>query len=169
VVLRERLSQYLGALTSKFIEAGAIVQAEKELYCANRGAGLSAVDIRTFPYPGFPTDCQAPFATLMTQAKGESFIHETMYDGRLAYTAELLKMGAHVRVQGQTAVIQGPTPLQGASVRALDIRSGAAVVLAGLAAEGITEISDVYYIDRGYESIDARLASLGAVIKRGQV
>ncbi|NLS79957.1 MAG: UDP-N-acetylglucosamine 1-carboxyvinyltransferase [Chloroflexi bacterium] len=168
VVLRERLSQYLGALTSKFIEAGAVVQAEKELYSANRGAGLSAVDIRTFPYPGFPTDCQAPFATLMTQAKGESFIHETMYDGRLAYTGELHKMGAHVRVQGQTAVIQGPTPLQGTSVRALDIRSGAAVVLAGLVAEGITEISDVYYIDRGYESIEARLASLGAVIKRVQ-
>lgn len=166
VFLRERLAHYLGALTSKLQEMGATVTAERELYVVEPGKGLSAVDIRTFPYPGFPTDLQAPFAALATQAAGESQIQETMYDGRLAYATELRKMGAQIRVNGQTAAIQGPTGLQGTTVNALDIRSGAAVVLAALAARGATEVLNVHYIDRGYEQISDNLASLGAVIKR---
>ena len=165
VTLRERVGQYLGALTSKLLEAGAELHTEKNLY-AVRAKPLSAVDIRTFPYPGFPTDCQAPFTTLMTQASGESFVHETMFDGRLAYVEELRKMGAQIKVDGQTALVNGPTLLRGAPVRALDIRSGAAVVLAGLCAEGTTEVLDVHYIDRGYENMDIKLANLGAGIQR---
>jgi UDP-N-acetylglucosamine 1-carboxyvinyltransferase len=168
VVFRARVSQYLGALTSKLQEAGAEVQAEKSLYRV-RAKELVSVDVQTFPYPGFPTDCQAPFATLMTQADGESFIHETMFNGRLAYTRELRKMGARIRVNGQTALVYGPSSLKGASVRALDIRSGAAMVLAALCADGETQIGDVHYIDRGYEDIDGKLAGLGAVIRRVQL
>jgi len=166
VTVRGRLAQYLGALTSKLLETGAMVKPERDLYSVQATRALSAVDIRTFPYPGFPTDLQAPFAALMTQASGESLIHETMYDDRLAYVAELRKMGAQIQVKGQTAVVQGPTRLQGATVNALDIRSGAAVVLAGLVAQGTTEVTNVHYVDRGYESIDAKLASLGASIQR---
>ena len=165
ISLRERVGQYLGALTSKLVEAGAHVRAEKNLYSV-AARPLDAVDIRTFPYPGFPTDCQAPFATLMTQADGESFVHETMFDGRLAYAEELRRMGAHIQVDGQQALVYGPTILRGTRVRALDIRSGAAMVLAGLCAEGTTEVTDVHYVDRGYESIDAKLADLGASIRR---
>jgi UDP-N-acetylglucosamine 1-carboxyvinyltransferase len=153
-------------VTSKLQEAGVDVRIDGEHYVV-RGAGrLKCVDIQTFPYPGFPTDLQAPFAVIMTQAEGESTIHETMYDDRLHYAEELRKMGARIRVKGQTAIVQGPAALQGAEVRALDIRSGAAVVLAALTAEGRTTISDVHLIDRGYEGIDSKLAGLGARIRR---
>lgn len=166
VTLRGRVSQYLGALTSKLIEAGAEVEAAKDCYTISVPQDLKPVDIQTFPYPGFPTDLQAPFGALMTQANGISSIHETMYDDRLLYVGELRKMGAQITVAGQTAIIQGPTPLRGAEVRALDIRSGAAVILAGLAAEGTTTVSDIFYVDRGYEDIDGKLRCLGARVWR---
>jgi UDP-N-acetylglucosamine 1-carboxyvinyltransferase len=124
------------------------------------------VDIQTFPYPGFPTDLQAPIGALLTQAHGESSIHETMYDGRLLYVSELQKMGADIKVEGQTALIKGPCRLKGSEVRALDIRSGAAVILAALVAEGCSVISNLGYVDRGYEGIDTKLAQLGARIQR---
>jgi UDP-N-acetylglucosamine 1-carboxyvinyltransferase len=158
----------LGALTSKLQEAGVDVRIGAEHYVVRGVDRLKSLDIQTFPYPGFPTDLQAPFAVLMTQAEGESSIHETMYDDRLRYVGELQKMGARIQVRGQTALIQGPTPLRGAEVRALDIRGGAAVTLAGLAAEGRTVISDVHYIDRGYEDIHSKLTSLGAQIRRSE-
>jgi UDP-N-acetylglucosamine 1-carboxyvinyltransferase len=160
------VAPYLGALTSKLQEAGVDVRIDAEHYVVRGSDRLRGLDIQTFPYPGFPTDLQAPFAVLMTQADGESSIHETMYDDRLRYVDELRKMGAQIQVRGQTALIQGPTALHGADVRALDIRGGAAVTLAGLAAEGRTIISDVHYIDRGYEAIDEKLAQLGARVWR---
>lgn len=166
VTLKGAVSQHLGALTSKLREAGAKIIEEEDRYTVTAGDRLWPVDVQTFPYPGFPTDLQAPLGALMTQAHGESAIHETMYDDRLLYVGELRKMGAQIRVENQTAWIKGPTPLKGAPVQALDIRSGAAVILAGLAAQGLTTISNVLCIDRGYERIDERLASLGAEIKR---
>ncbi len=166
VTIRGRVARYLGALTSKLAEAGMAVTAEKELYRVEGCEQPLAVDIQTFPYPGFPTDLQAPIGTLLTQAHGESSIHETMYDGRLLYVSELRKMGADIKVEGQTALIRGPTPLKGSEVRALDIRSGAAVILAALAAEGRSVISDVGYVDRGYEDVDDKFAQLGARIQR---
>ncbi|HOG45416.1 MAG TPA: UDP-N-acetylglucosamine 1-carboxyvinyltransferase [Anaerolineae bacterium] len=164
VVMDAAVAPYLGALTSKLQEAGVDVRVDAEHYVVRTSGALKAVDIQTFPYPGFPTDLQAPFAVMMTQAEGESSIHETMYDDRLHYVEELRKMGARIKVRGQTAIVQGPTPLRGAGVRALDIRSGAAVVLAALAAEGRTLISDVHYIERGYQGIEVKLAALGAHI-----
>jgi UDP-N-acetylglucosamine 1-carboxyvinyltransferase len=153
-------------MTSKLLETGASVAAEKEAYTVEGCEHLSAVDIQTFPYPGFPTDLQAPIASLLTQASGESSIHETMYDGRMSYVGELQKMGADIEVQGQTALVKGPSRLLGSAVRALDIRSGAAVILAALAAEGKSIISGTGYVDRGYERVHEKLAQLGAQIER---
>ena len=127
---------------------------------------LHAVEVQTLHYPGFPTDLQAPFAALLTQAEGSSLIHERVFDNRLLYVEELCKMGARIDVRGQTACVHGPTPLHGAIVRALDIRSGAALVLAALAADGATQILDPYHVDRGYEDIAAQLRDLGADIER---
>ncbi len=158
----------LGALTNKMREAGAEVIATSKDYEVSSPKGLKATDIQTYPYPGFPTDLQALFATVMTQAEGNSSIYETMYDGRLLYVNELTRMGASIDVSGsgRMAMVHGPTYLRGARVSALDIRSGAAIVLAGLAAEGTTTVDKVVYIDRGYENIDAKLQQLGAAISR---
>ncbi len=164
--IRGRVSRYLGALTSKLVESGVSVQPDKDVYVVSGKERLSSIDIQTFPYPGFPTDLQAPIGALLTQATGESSIHETMYDGRLLYADELRKMGADIRVDGQTAWIRGPTELRGSEVRALDIRSGAAVILAALAAHGTSLIAENGHIDRGYEQIDAKLSQLGARISR---
>ena len=164
VSIRGRVSRYLGALTSKLIETGTSVTADRDAYSVRGCEGMAAVDIQTFPYPGFPTDLQAPLGALLTQADGESSIHETMYDDRLLYVGELRKMGAEISVHGQTALIRGPSELKASAVRALDIRSGAAVILAALAAEGKSTISGVGYIQRGYESIEKKLAGLGASI-----
>jgi UDP-N-acetylglucosamine 1-carboxyvinyltransferase len=166
VVLEGVIPQHLRALNSKLMEAGVEIREEAHRVIVTGAEKMDAVDIRTFPYPGFPTDLQAPFGALMTQALGESAIHETMYDDRLLYVGELRKMGAQIRVQGQTALITGPTLLKGTPVRALDIRSGAAVILAGLVADGETIVSDMYYVDRGYEWFDERLAALGARVGR---
>ena len=166
VTICGRVARYLGALSSKLAEVGVSVAAEKEAYTVEGCERLSAIDIQTFPYPGFPTDLQAPIGALLTQAHGESSIHETMYDGRLLYVDELQKMGADIKVEGQTALINGPSHLRGSEVRALDIRSGAAVILATLVADGTSVISDVGYVDRGYEGIDTKLAGLGARIQR---
>ncbi|MBM3190551.1 MAG: UDP-N-acetylglucosamine 1-carboxyvinyltransferase, partial [Chloroflexi bacterium] len=134
------VGRWLGALTNKMREAGAEVTVTPEVYAVRAPAQLRATDIQTFPYPGFATDLQAPFTTVMTQADGNSSIYETMYNGRLQYVTELARMGARIDVSGsgRMAMVHGPTPLVGAEVCALDIRSGAAVLLAGLAAEGAT-------------------------------
>ncbi|MHB1296627.1 MAG: UDP-N-acetylglucosamine 1-carboxyvinyltransferase, partial [Anaerolineae bacterium] len=168
-VRMEGAVQYsLGALTNKMRDAGATVVMTRDSYEVQAPTQLKAVDIQTYPYPGFPTDLQAPFTTAMTQAAGNSSVYETMYDGRLLYANELRRMGAQIEVSGsgRTALVHGPTPLQGATVSALDIRSGAALVLAGLAAEGSTSINKVLFVDRGYENIDAKLRQLGASITR---
>jgi UDP-N-acetylglucosamine 1-carboxyvinyltransferase len=166
LAIRGRVARYLGALSSKLAEVGVSVAADREVYHVQATDKLAAVDIRTFPYPGFPTDLQAPIGALLTQARGESSIHETMYDARLLYVGELQKMGADIGVLAQTAVIKGPCSLRGSQVRALDIRSGAAVILATLVAEGTSEISGVGLVDRGYDGIDIKLAALGAKIQR---
>lgn len=167
IVMEDSVSLWLGALTNKLLEAGAEVIATPQRYEVAAPRTLQAANIQTYPYPGFPTDLQAPFATTMTQASGTSTIYETMFDGRLEYVRSLCQMGAQIDItSSRLAVVQGPTPLRGTPVRALDIRSGAAMVLAGLAAEGTTHIDNVAYIDRGYQSIDSKLRELGASISR---
>jgi UDP-N-acetylglucosamine 1-carboxyvinyltransferase len=162
------VAPYLGALTMKMHEAGAEVTVSATAYRVKGTRPQRAVEIQTYPFPGFPTDLQAPFTTTMTQAEGNSSITETMFDGRLQYAEELRRLGASIDVSGsgRFAMVHGPTKLRGATVKALDIRSGAAMVMAALSAEGTTQIDNVSYIDRGYQDIDQRLLSLGAVVRR---
>jgi UDP-N-acetylglucosamine 1-carboxyvinyltransferase len=162
VTVRQVVPQHLHAVTVKLAEAG--VRVEEESGHSVRAVAerpLRAVDVRTYPYPGFPTDLQQPFGALLTQARGESVIQETMYENRLQYADELVKMGADVVVEGQTAIIRGPRKLRGAEVRALDLRAGAAVVLAALAADGETIVRDGQHIARGYTEFASNLRSLG--------
>lgn len=127
---------------------------------------IRSVDVKTQPYPGFPTDMQAQFMALMCLSKGLSVISETVFENRFIHVSELKRMGADIRIQGNTAIIQGVTHLSGAPVMATDLRASASLILAGLAAEGVTEVSRVYHLDRGYEGLDKKLAQLGANIKR---
>lgn len=158
-------------LTAKLREAGAEVWTHDESMLIRPGKCLHAVEIQTLPFPGFPTDLQAAFAVLMTQAEGTSKLHERVFDDRLRYTDELVKMGARIDVEkfsetryGTRAEIHGPSPLVGTEVRALDIRAGAGMVLAGLIAAGRTTIHDVHHIDRGYDQMVPKLQALGASI-----
>jgi len=127
---------------------------------------IRSVDIQAIHYPGFPTDLQAVFGALLTQAEGVSTIHERVFENRLGYAQELNRMGAHIEVATQTARVCGPTPLHGTEVRALDIRSGAAVILAALAAHGETRIMDIHHVDRGYEDLVDVLGQFGAHMSR---
>ncbi len=140
---------------------------EKTLLVDGELSFLNAMNVRTMIHPGFPTDLQAPMGVLMTQAKGVSRLFERLYEGRLAYLYELEKMGAHVEIlNAHQALIIGPTPLRGRLVASNDIRAGAAMVIAGLCAEGQTTITDVRYIERGYDKLDEKLRSVGAKIER---
>jgi len=124
------------------------------------------VDIKTHPYPGFPTDMQAQMTSLMSKAEGTSMVIETIFENRFMHVNELKRIGANIKIEGRSAIIEGNPNLLGAQVRATDLRAGAALVLAGLAAEGITEITDIEHIERGYVDIDKKLKSLGANIKK---
>jgi UDP-N-acetylglucosamine 1-carboxyvinyltransferase len=127
---------------------------------------IRSVDIKTQPYPGFPTDMQAQFMVLMSLARGLSVISETIFENRFIHVSELQRMGADIRIQENAAIIQGVESLSGAPVMATDLRASASLILAGLGAEGVTEVSRVYHLDRGYEGLDKKLARLGANIKR---
>lgn len=152
-------------LTYKLREAGAEVWWGEGAMMVRRGKSLDAVEIQALPFPGFPTDLQAAFAVLLTQADGTSRIFERVFNDRLRYVDELRKMGARVRLENnQEARFTGPTSLQGANVRALDIRSGACLILAGLIAEGESTVSEIQHVRRGYEDIVGKFASLGADI-----
>jgi len=167
VVASQVIPEHLDAVAHKLREAGARVDDhEPDCLGACWAEPLTAVEIQAIAYPGFPTDLQSAFGALLTQANGTSIIHERVFENRFLYLAELRKMGAEIKVTGQTARIQGPTRLHGASIRATDIRSGAALVLAALAADGTTVIDDPYHIDRGYDALVPTLASLGAAIHR---
>jgi UDP-N-acetylglucosamine 1-carboxyvinyltransferase len=162
-----RVARWLGALSTKLENAGAEIRIADGRYTVIAPQTMRPTDIQTYPYPGFPTDLQAPYTTVMTQAHGISSVHETMFDNRLGYAGELAKMGAHIDVagSGRTAMVHGPTPLHGAQVDALDIRSGAAMVLAGLAAEGVTTVTNTGIIERGYQNLAEKLQQLGASIR----
>ncbi|MCS7002275.1 MAG: UDP-N-acetylglucosamine 1-carboxyvinyltransferase, partial [Dehalococcoidia bacterium] len=167
VTLENVLPRHLDALIWKLQEMGATVsETACSLTVDARDRRLRAVNVQALPYPGFPTDLQATMGALLTQADGLSIIHERVYDNRLLHVVELRRMGAQIESSSQTAIIRGPTLLAGATVRALDIRSGAALVVAGLAAYGPTTILDIGHLERGYENLDERLRSIGAHIYR---
>ena len=156
------LTAFLDALR----RAGVDVEEAPDSIRAARTGRLRATDIRTAPHPGFPTDLQAQFLALMTQAEGTSRIVETIFENRFLHVAELVRLGADVKLEGHAAVVRGPSPLEGAPVTASDLRASAALVLAGLAAAGETRVRRIYHLDRGYSGMDLRLRSLGASIDR---
>jgi len=167
VEVRGLTVEHLCSLVQKLRETGVEVEEGEDWLRVRGGGPLRAVTVQALPYPGLATDLQAPMAALLTQAEGVSYVHERVFDNRLLYVAELRKMGAEVVTTGTTtAIITGPTPLLGTRVRALDVRAGAALILAGLVAHGRTEITDIYHVDRGYERIDEKLNALGAHVER---
>ena len=164
-ILQCPLSQ-MEAVVRKLREAGVEIEEEGDRVNVVGSRKIRSVDVKTSPYPGFPTDMQAQFMVLMSLGRGLSVISETIFENRFIHVSELRRMGADVRIQGNSALIQGKDHLSGAPVMATDLRASASLVLAGLAADGVTEVSRVYHLDRGYEGLDKKLAQLGANIKR---
>jgi UDP-N-acetylglucosamine 1-carboxyvinyltransferase len=172
LVLERSNPEHLAAVLAKLDEVG--VQVVHNAKGANGGHSLSvkaasklrALDVTTQEYPGFPTDMQAQYMTLMTQAEGSSVITETIFENRFMHAQELARMGADITVNGRRAVVRGKTALSGAKIQASDLRASASLVLAGLTAEGETLIDRVYHIDRGYERIEEKLTQAGAKITR---
>ncbi len=165
IVVDNIIPEHLFAVIDKLQEIGARIDVNGSSVRV-RGGEMRGVDIKTLPYPGFPTDLQAPMLALLTIAKGTSIITETIFENRFKHVDELGRMGAKIKVEGRTAVIRGIPRLSGAIVAAHDLRAGAALVLAALAAEGVSEIEQVYHIDRGYEAFEKKLQAIGAKIVR---
>ncbi|WP_226654518.1 UDP-N-acetylglucosamine 1-carboxyvinyltransferase [Pseudalkalibacillus hwajinpoensis] len=167
VVIDNVISQHLESLIAKLREMGVQVETnEDQVYIRSPREGWKGVDLKTLVYPGFPTDLQQPFTSLLTNAEGSSIVTDTIYGARFKHIDELRRMGANVKVEGRSAIINGAVKLQGAKVRASDLRAGAALVVAGLMAEGITEVSGLEHIDRGYERLVEKLSNLGARVWR---
>jgi len=167
IVIDECAPHHMKAVIDKLREAGMdIVEDGNSLRAAMTKKRPLAVDIKTIPYPGFPTDMQAQTMALMCISKGVSAITETIFENRMMHAAELRRMGADLRVIGNTAIVKGKDMLSGAKVMATDLRASASLILAGLAAYGTTEVSRIYHIDRGYEAIEEKLKGLGAKISR---
>jgi UDP-N-acetylglucosamine 1-carboxyvinyltransferase len=158
---------HLESLIAKLREMGVHVEtSDDQVYIARRNKELKPVDIKTLVYPGFPTDLQQPMTTLLTQANGTSMVTDTIYSSRFKHIDELRRMGAQIKVEGRSAIITGPSTLQGAKVKASDLRAGASLVAAGLMADGITEVTGIDHIDRGYSHLEEKLAGIGAKIWR---
>jgi len=160
------LPWHMEAVVMKLREAGAELVEGKESIRLKAPRRLRGVDVKTFAYPGFPTDMQAQMMALMCVAQGTSMITETVFESRFIHVPELRRMGADIKVEGNHAVVNGIEKMTGAPVMASDLRASAGLILAGLAAEGDTVISRVYHLDRGYERIEEKLGGLGAMIRR---
>ncbi|NPV54413.1 MAG: UDP-N-acetylglucosamine 1-carboxyvinyltransferase [Firmicutes bacterium] len=166
VFVKNALPEHLKPLIAKLREIGVRVDEEATGIRVRSSVMLKSADVKTMPYPGFPTDLQAQVAALLSIAQGTSIITETVFENRFMYVDELKRMGANIKIDGRTAIIEGMPRLTGAPVKATDLRAGAALILAALVAEGETEVSEVHHIDRGYENIEIKLSKLGATIER---
>ncbi|HEY3568500.1 MAG TPA: UDP-N-acetylglucosamine 1-carboxyvinyltransferase [Thermoanaerobaculia bacterium] len=169
VLLERANAADLAPLLDKLAEVGAQVEVTEEGIRVRADQGIAARDLETAPHPGFPTDLQAQYMALMTQAYGVSTISETIFENRFQHAPELMRMGADIRVDGGKAQVHGPTRLTGAGVMATDLRASACLVLAGIAAEGETVVDRIYHLDRGYEQMELKLQSLGARVARWSV
>jgi UDP-N-acetylglucosamine 1-carboxyvinyltransferase len=158
--------EHLDTVIVKLREAGVKITAIEDGLRVAGDRKIASVDVQTLPYPGFPTDLQAQMMVLMSLGKGSSIIKETVFENRFMHVNELMRMGADITVEGSSAVVRGVPRLRGAPVMATDLRASASLILAGLVAEGTTEISRIYHIDRGYEHIEKKLSALGADIRR---
>ncbi|WP_338527955.1 UDP-N-acetylglucosamine 1-carboxyvinyltransferase [Bacillus sp. MAG717A] len=167
VVLDNVIPTHLESITAKLREMGFTIETSNDqMLIVGRNEGLKPVDIKTLVYPGFPTDLQQPMTALLTKAKGTSVVTDTIYSARFKHIDELRRMGANMKVEGRSAIITGQTQLQGAKVKASDLRAGACLVVAGLMADGVTEITGLEHIDRGYSLLEKKLEGLGATIWR---
>ena len=159
-------SEHMDAVIIKLGEAGLKITKEKDGLIAEGSERLASIDVKTMPYPGFPTDMQAQFMALMSLSDGTSFVTENIFENRFMHVAELRRMGADIKVEGAAATVRGVKSLKGAPVMATDLRASASLIIAGLAAEGTTVVDRVYHLDRGYEKIEEKLKPLGARIRR---
>ena len=166
ILLENVQEEHLKPVIAKLAECNVKTEVTAEGLRVYRKGKLHPIQLKTMPFPGFPTDMQAPFMSLMTVAKGTSVITETVFENRFVHAGELQRMGADIKIDSRSAVIEGVDGLTGAKVRATDLRAGAALILSALAARGDTEISDIYHIERGYHHIDEKLRQLGAEIRR---
>ena len=166
VVLQNVIPKHLEATTAKLLEMGCQICEYDDAVRVMAPKKLQATHVKTMPYPGFPTDMQPQIAVSLALAEGTSIVTESIFENRFRYVDELSRMGASVKVEGNVAVISGVEKFTGARVNAPDLRAGAALVIAGLAAEGITIVDDIYYIERGYENLDEKLRKLGAQIEK---
>lgn len=169
VYLENVVSSHLKPIIAKLRESNIqVIETENGLRVCSKEL-IYAADIKTLPYPGFPTDMQAPLMSLMSIAQGTCVITETIFENRFMHVGELKRMGADIKIEGRSAVINGVPSLTGTQVRATDLRAGAALILCGLIAEGTTEIQDMYHIERGYEDIEMKLRNLGASIQKIEI
>lgn len=166
VTINNVIPKHLESITAKLIEMGVQIIEDGESITIKSSGKLKAVNIKTLPYPGFPTDVQQPMSAILTVANGRSIINESVWESRFKHVDELKKMGANIKVEDRTAIIDGVEKLTGAIVKATDLRAGAAMVIAGLLAEGVTEVEGIEHIDRGYPNIENKFRSLGADINR---
>lgn len=165
VLIKNVIPKHLDCITAKLMEMGVQIEELGDCLLVTREGQMRHTNIKTLPYPGFPTDMQSQIAVCLCLAQGTSLITETIWDNRYRYTDELKRMGARIQVDGKVAVIEGVGTLTGAPVRAYDLRAGAAMVVAGLAAEGTTEIDHIHHVERGYEDIVGKLQGIGADIQ----
>ena len=165
VLIKNVIPKHLDCITAKLVEMGVDVEEQDDAVLVRRNGPLTRTNIKTMPYPGFPTDMQSQIGAVLCTAQGTSVITEGVWDNRYRYVDELRRMGAHIQVDGKVAVIEGVETLTGAPVHACDLRAGAAMVIAGLAAQGVTEIDSIYHIERGYETLVEKLAGVGADIR----
>ena len=165
LVVEPVIPEHLSAVIQKLRDCGCSIDIKGRSVTITPGE-ITAVDITTQPFPGFPTDLQAPFMALMCTAKGTSVISEKIYENRLQHVAELQRMGASIRLKGSTAIVEGVAQLSAAPVTGTDLRAAAAMVLAGLSAKGITEVAGLKHLDRGYDDLEAKLSAVGAEVKR---
>lgn len=167
LIVENAVPEHMKPISAKLREAGVyVVEGDDGSITVQADSRADGVDVKTMPYPGFPTDLQAQFMAFMCTCAGMSVITETVFENRFMHVAELARMGANIRIDGRSAVIEGQECLSGAQVRCTDLRAGACLVIAGLAARGDTEVSEIQHVDRGYERLEDKLAGAGAVIQR---
>ena len=166
ITIKNCRADHLRAVIDKLNEAGVLIQQHNGNLIVRRGKKLRAADVTTLPYSGFPTDVQAQMMSLLALAPGISIITERIFESRFMHVSELARLGAEIEIEGPSAIVKGGRPLSGAPVMASDLRASAALVIAGLAAKGATQVNRIYHLDRGYEKMDAKLRKLGARIQR---
>ena len=165
IIVKNANENHIVPIIDKLEEAGCKIEIQKGIIKMDAPKRLKAVNIKTMPYPGFPTDMQSIFATTLTVAKGTSIIVENIFENRYRYTQELVRMGAKISIEGKTAIIKGVRKLYGANVNATDLRGGAAIIMAAIVAKGTTNIENIEYVLRGYEKFNEKLQNLGVDIE----